>query len=144
MTEQPRGGEVDVQGPLMLFDGVCNLCNGALQFMLRVEKHGKLQFCTLQSDAAISLLKHLNAPLDLSTVVYVLDGNLYTHSTAISLLLRHHARPGWAFLGVLLAVIPKPLRDFGYRVVARNRYKWFGHKETCLMPTPALKARFIA
>jgi predicted DCC family thiol-disulfide oxidoreductase YuxK len=112
--------------------------------MLRVEKHGKLQFCTLQSDAAIALLKHLNAPLDLSTVVYVVDGNLYTHSTAISLLLRHHARPGWAFLGVLLAVIPKPLRDFGYRVVARNRYKWFGHKETCLMPTPSLKARFIA
>jgi predicted DCC family thiol-disulfide oxidoreductase YuxK len=144
MTEQPRGGEVDAQGPLMLFDGVCNLCNGALQFMLRVEKHGKLQFCTLQSDAAFALLKHLNAPLDLSTVVYVVDGNLYTHSTAISLLLRHHARPSWAFLGVLLAVIPKPLRDFGYRVVASNRYKWFGHKETCLMPTPALKARFIA
>ena len=135
---------MDAQGPLMLFDGVCNLCNGALQFMLRVEKHGKLQFCTLQSDAAIALLKHLNAPLDLSTVVYVVDGNLYTHSTAISLLLRHHARPSWAFLGVLLAVIPKPLRDFGYRVVASNRYKWFGHKETCLMPTPALKARFIA
>ena len=144
MSEQPRGGEVDSLGPLMLFDGLCNLCNGALQFMLRVEKHDKLQFCTLQSDAAIALLNHLNAPLDLSTVVYVVDGNLYTHSTAISLLLRHHARPGWAFLGVLLAVIPTPLRDFGYRVVARNRYKWFGHKETCLMPTPALKARFIA
>ena len=131
-------------GPLMMFDGVCNLCNGALQFMLRVEKHDKLQFCTLQSDAAIALLEHLNAPLDLSTVVYVVDGQLYTHSTAISLLLRHHAKPVYGFLGLMLAVIPKPVRDYGYRVVARNRYKWFGHKEICLMPTPALKARFIA
>lgn len=128
----------------MMFDGVCNLCNGALQFMLRVEKHDKLQFCTLQSDAAIALLEHLNAPLDLSTVVYVVDGQLFTHSTAISLLLRHHAKPMFAFWGLMLAVIPKPVRDFGYRIVARNRYKWFGHKETCLMPTPALKARFIA
>jgi predicted DCC family thiol-disulfide oxidoreductase YuxK len=128
----------------MMFDGVCNLCNGALQFMLRVEKHDKLQFCTLQSDAAIALLEHLNAPLDLSTVVYVVDGQLYTHSTAISLLLRHHAKPVYGFLGWMLAVIPKPVRDYGYRVVARNRYKWFGHNETCLMPTPALKARFIA
>ncbi|MEY3600790.1 MAG: hypothetical protein RL169_33 [Armatimonadota bacterium] len=127
----------------MMFDGVCNLCNGALQFMLRVEKHDKLQFCTLQSDAAIALLEHLNAPLDLSTVVYVVDGQLYTHSTAISLLLRHHAKPIWGFLGLMLALIPKPVRDYGYRIVACNRYKWFGHKETCLMPTPALKARFI-
>ena len=111
--------------------------------MLRVEKHDELQFCTLQSDAAAALLKQLNAPLDLSTVVYVVDGQLYTHSTAISLLLRHHAKPLYVFLGLLLAVIPKPIRDFGYRVVARNRYKWFGHKETCLMPTPALKARFV-
>jgi predicted DCC family thiol-disulfide oxidoreductase YuxK len=131
-------------GPLMMFDGVCNLCNGALQFMLRVEKHDKLQFCPLQSDAALALLEHLNAPLDLSTVVYVVDGQLYTHSTAISLLLRHHAKPVYGFLGWMLAVIPKPVRDYGYRIVARNRYKWFGHKETCLMPTPALKARFIA
>lgn len=127
-----------------MFDGVCNLCNSALQFMLRVEKHDKLQFCTLQSDAAITLLEHLNAPRDLSTVVYVFDGHIYTHSTAISLLLRHHAKPIYGFLGLMLAVIPRPIRDFGYRVVARNRYKWFGHKETCLMPTPALKARFIA
>ena len=111
------------EGPLMMFDGVCNLCNGALQFMLRVEKHDKLQFCTLQSDAAIALLEHLNAPLDLSTVVYVVDGNLYTHSTAISLLLRHHAKPMFSFFGLMLAVIPKPVRDYGYRVIARNRYK---------------------
>jgi len=132
------------EGPLMLFDGVCNLCNGALQFMLRVEKHDKLQFCTLQSDAAIALLEHLNAPRDLSTVVYVVDGHLFTHSTAISLMLRHHAKPFYAFLGLILGVIPKPLRDFGYRFVAGNRYKWFGQKDTCLIPTPSLKARFIS
>lgn len=128
----------------MLFDGVCNLCNGALQFMLRVEKHDKLQFCTLQSDAAIALLEHLNAPLDLSTVVYVVDGHLYTHSSAVSLMLRHHAKPFYALMGLILGVIPKPLRDFGYRFVAGNRYKWFGQKESCLIPTPSLKARFIA
>lgn len=144
MTLKEDKTVLNSEGPLMMFDGVCNLCSSALQFMLRVEKHDKLQFCTLQSDVAIALLDHLKAPLDLSTVVYVVDGHLYTHSTAISLLLRHHAKPVFAFLGYMLAVIPKPIRDFGYRVVARNRYKWFGHKETCLMPTPALKARFIA
>jgi len=144
MTEIPRGFDIDAQGPLMLFDGVCNLCNGALQFLLRVEKHDKLRFGTLQSEAAAAVLEYLYAPLDLSTVVYVNAGKLYTHSTAISLLLRHHAKPGWAFLGLVLAFIPKPVRDFGYLVVARNRYKWFGHKETCLMPTPALKARFLS
>lgn len=135
---------VYADGPIMMFDGVCNLCNGALQFMLRVEKHDALKFCTLQSDTAARLLEHLKAPVDLSTVIYVVDGRVYTHSTAISLLLRHHAKPVFALSGLLLAVIPKPLRDFGYRVVARNRYKWFGHKESCLMPTPALKARFLA
>ena len=144
MTEDPRGLEFDSQGPLLLFDGVCNLCNGVLQFLLRVEKHDKLRFGTLQSEAAAAVLEHLCAPLDLSTVVYVNAGKLYTHSTAISLLLRHHAKPGWAFLGLVLAFIPKPVRDFGYLVVARNRYKWFGHKETCLMPTTALKARFLS
>lgn len=144
MTVNQNDPVLNASGPLMMFDGVCNLCNGALQFMLRVEKHDELKFCTLQSDAAAALLKQLNAPLDLSTVVYVVDGQLYTHSSAISLLLRHHAKPLYVFLGLLLAVIPKPIRDFGYRVVARNRYKWFGHKETCLMPTPALKARFVA
>lgn len=134
---------VDTDGPAMLFDGVCNLCNGALQFMLRVEKSDDLRFSTLQSDAAIAMLQQLNAPMDLSTVVYVYNGRLYTHSTAISMLLRNHAKSFWAFLGLLLALIPRPLRDFAYRIIARNRYKWFGHKETCLMPTPALRARFI-
>lgn len=127
-----------------MFDGVCNLCNGAVLFILKVEKHDKLQFCTLQNDAAVALLQQLNAPLDLSTVVYVVDGKLYTHSTAISLMLRHHAKPFYAFLGLVLGSIPKPLRDFGYRFVAGNRYKWFGQKEACLMPTPALRARFHA
>jgi predicted DCC family thiol-disulfide oxidoreductase YuxK len=144
MSEARAICEADADGPLMLFDGLCNLCNGALQFMLRVEKHDKLHFGTLQSPMAIALLEHLNAPLDLSTVVYIDAGVLYTHSTAISLMLRHHGKPFWAFLGFLLAVIPKPLRDFGYRIVATNRYKWFGHKESCMLPTPALQARFLS
>jgi predicted DCC family thiol-disulfide oxidoreductase YuxK len=135
--------EFDVQGPLMLFDGVCNLCNGALQFMLRVEKHDKLHFGTLQSAAASALLEQLKAPLDLSTVVYIDEGKLYTHSTAISLILRHHGKPFWAFLGFLLACIPRPLRDFAYRIIAANRIKWFGSKDTCMLPTPALRARFL-
>jgi predicted DCC family thiol-disulfide oxidoreductase YuxK len=111
--------------------------------MLRIEKHDKLHFGTLQSGAATALLEQLNAPLDLSTVVYIDAGKLYTHSTAISLLLRHHGKPIFAFLGLLLGVIPRPLRDFAYRIVAANRIKWFGSKDACMLPTPALKARFL-
>lgn len=133
----------DGAGPVMLFDGVCNLCNGAVQFMLRVEKHESLRFGTQQSSAAEAILKELNAPRDLSTVIYVQNRKVYTHSTAMAMLLRDHGKPFWALLGMLLSIVPRPIRDFGYRFIATNRYKWFGRKETCMVPTLELKKRFL-
>ncbi|MFD1873351.1 thiol-disulfide oxidoreductase DCC family protein [Hymenobacter bucti] len=131
----------------ILFDGVCNLCHGFVQFIIRHDATGQFHFAALQSDVGQALLAthgqpHLAAPAaDPDSVVLVEGGHVYTHSTAV---LRIAGRLGgiWraAAVGYLL---PRAWRDALYRYVARHRYRWFGRQESCLLPTPALRARFL-
>lgn len=130
----------------MLFDGVCNLCSSAVRFMIARDPDAVLQFASLQSDAGQALLRqyHLAMALDGKddTVVFIENGIVYTHSDAGLRIARHLT--GIVHLAAPLIVIPKPVRDFVYRIIARNRYRWFGKKEVCWLPTPALQARFLA
>lgn len=128
--------------PIVLFDGVCNLCNGSVQFLLKRDREARFRFAALQSDTGRSLLaEHGLDPNALSSVVLIEDGKIWQESSAALRIARY--LPGaWKLLRVFAAV-PRPLRDAVYRWIARNRYRWFGKTETCWLPTPELKARFL-
>jgi predicted DCC family thiol-disulfide oxidoreductase YuxK len=125
-----------------LFDGVCNLCNGFVQFVIERDPDGRFQFAALQSAAARRVLdQHHAAGSLLESVVLVEDGRLFIGLTA-ALRVARRLRFPWPLAAGLL-VIPRPLRDWIYSAVARRRYDWFGKRERCMVPTPALRSRFI-
>lgn len=128
--------------PVLLFDGVCNLCNGAVQFIIQRDPEGRFRFASLQSDAAARLLNQFpEAPRDISTIVLIEKGKMYTRSDAALRAARH--LPGlWPALYALI-IIPRPVRNAVYDWIARNRYRWFGKKDRCMLPTPDLRGRFL-
>ena len=132
----------DTSHPIVLFDGVCNLCSGSVQFLLKRDPEGRFRFASLQSDAGRSLMiEHRLDPDALSSVVVVEEGRAWQESSAALRIARH--LPGaWKLLRVF-AVVPRPIRDAVYRWIARNRYRWFGKTEACWLPTPELRARFL-
>ena len=130
----------------ILFDGVCNLCNGFVQFIIRHDAAGRYRFAALQSEAGQALLlAHGVAPATLAadpdSVLLLSDGQLYSHSTAVLRIARGLGSV-WQ-LAALGGVLPRTWRDGIYRFIARHRYRWFGRQESCMLPTPALKARFL-
>lgn len=131
----------------ILFDGVCNLCNGFVQFVIRHDATGQFRFAALQSEAARHLLaahgQHLTAAAlaDPTSVMLVADGHVHTHSAAV---LRIAGRLGGIWrLAAVGWLLPGTWRDALYRYVARNRYRWFGRQESCMLPTPELRGRFL-
>ena len=131
---------------LILFDGVCNLCNGFVQFVIEHDPAGRFRFAALQSVAGQAVLAahglDANAvATEPDSVLLEQDGQLYSHSDAVLRIARELGGP-WR---LLLAgyVLPRAWRDAAYRLVARNRYRWFGRQESCWLPTPELKARFL-
>jgi predicted DCC family thiol-disulfide oxidoreductase YuxK len=128
--------------PLILFDGVCNLCNASVLFVIDRDPSARFAFAPLQSAAAQRLLAergHRSA--DLSSVLLVEGDHVYERSTA-ALRVARHLSGAWPLLYAFI-VVPRPLRDAVYRVVARNRYRWFGREDACRVPTPELRARFL-
>ena len=123
---------------IVLFDGVCNLCNGAVQFILARDPGGRFQFASLQSDAARRIL---SGQVPAETIVLAEPRRVYTKSTA-ALRIARGLRFPWPLLSVFL-LIPRPLRDLVYHWVARNRYRWFGKRDACLLPKPEFKNRFV-
>jgi predicted DCC family thiol-disulfide oxidoreductase YuxK len=128
---------------ILLFDGVCNLCNGTVQFLLRIDRKQKLRFAALQSASGQQILDsyHYTGP-PLQTVVFCSRGKLFTHSSGMLEVCRVIGFP-WSSI-YLFKLIPAPVRDAVYRWIARNRYRWFGKKETCWIPTPELRQRFLS
>ncbi len=127
---------------VVLFDGVCNLCNGAVQFLLAHDPTGELRFAALQSDAGRAILAWAGLTADpYATMVFLERGKVYTRSTAVLRIARHLRRP-WRWLAAAL-VVPAPLRDWVYDRLARNRYRLFGRRQECLLPRPELRRRFL-
>lgn len=132
---------VHMNHPLVIFDGVCNLCNATVDFLIRHDRTGRLHFGAFQDDVPAALLRHhgVEGP---PTTVYLIEGDqLYIESEAILHLLRYLG-PGWQVFR-LGRIIPRPLRDRIYKWVSRNRYRWFGTKATCRIPTPEERERFL-
>jgi predicted DCC family thiol-disulfide oxidoreductase YuxK len=140
----------DARGSVVLFDGVCNLCNSAINFILDHEDAGlaagpeALRFASLQSAAgqALAALHGARIPQgDPDSVLLVEDGKVFDRSLAALRLARHLSWP-WKLVYAFV-VVPRPLRDAVYKWIARNRYRWFGKRDVCRVPTPELRARFL-
>ncbi len=134
--------------PILLYDGVCGLCNRLVQFILRRDHGAVFQFASLQSPFAAHILnRHGVNPADLDTVYVIVehdqaDESLLARSDAVRNVLRQLGG-FWRLAGGMLAWIPRPLCDWGYRVIARNRYRIFGRYDTCPLPSEDVRARFL-
>jgi predicted DCC family thiol-disulfide oxidoreductase YuxK len=128
---------------IILFDGVCNFCNASVQFIIRRDPRQRFRFGALQSEPGQALLKQhgITPTADLQSVVLIENGRLYTHSTA-ALRIARQLSGAWPLLYGFI-IVPRPIRDWVYAFVARNRYRWFGKKEACSIPTPEQRALFI-
>ena len=131
-----------MQKPVILFDGECNLCSRSVQFIIKRDPRARFRFAALQSPAGQRLLEACGADARGADSVVLLEGaSCYTRSDA-ALRIARRLSGAWPLLGTL-AVVPRPLRDRVYDAIARNRFRWFGRADACLVPTPALRERFL-
>jgi len=128
---------------IILFDGVCNLCSSSVQFIIKQDKSSKFRFASIQSEFGQSqLLKFKINNTTMDSFVYIKEGIAFIKSTAGLKVLRDIGGL-WRII-YLLIVFPKPLRDWVYDRIAKNRYHMFGKNESCMVPTPELKSRFLS
>jgi predicted DCC family thiol-disulfide oxidoreductase YuxK len=127
---------------VVLFDGVCNFCNGSVQFVMPRDPAGYFQFAALGTEPATRVLRaaQVDGPLP-DSMVLVEDGQVFTRSDAALRIARRLTFPWPLFWG--LVVVPRALRDAVYDVIARHRYRWFGKRESCLIPKPGYADRFL-
>ena len=128
---------------IILFDGICNLCNASVQFVLKHEQTPDFHFASIQSEAGARLLDWRGLPPNYNeAVVYIENGIAHLGSTA-ALMIGRKLRFPWNGLAQIGLWAPLLLRDWVYRFIARNRYQWFGKQTVCMVPTDGLKARFL-
>lgn len=131
------------QPKIILFDGVCNLCNGSVIFILQREKSPIFKFASIQSEAGKGLLEWCGLPSDYSQAVILIDGeNIYLGSTAALKIGRFLKFP-WSFLSYMGLIVPGFIRDWVYNQIAQHRYQWFGKRDVCMVPTEDLKIMFL-
>ncbi|MBM3417177.1 MAG: thiol-disulfide oxidoreductase DCC family protein [Bacteroidetes bacterium] len=128
--------------PIVFFDGVCNFCNYWVIFAIRRDRKKQLKFAPLQGETAKRILPEYSINFtSLSSVILIEKGRVWKQSSA-AIRICKHLNGGWKFFYSLI-IVPRFIRDFFYNILARNRYKWFGRKEECMVPTPELIDRFI-
>ncbi|WP_435366006.1 thiol-disulfide oxidoreductase DCC family protein [Haloarchaeobius sp. DYHT-AS-18] len=141
-SEQATTELEGIDGPVLLFDGVCNLCNGVVQFVIPRDPDANIRFAPLQSDAGARLQERAGLPPDqLETVVLVEGDEYYTKSAAVIRIGEHLG--GLYRLASVGRFVPRFVRDALYDFVADHRYGWFGKKEQCMVPSPDVKERFL-
>lgn len=127
---------------ILLFDGVCNLCNRIVKFTIKRDPKEKFKFAALQSVSGQALLKKFDLPLnDFDSFVYITN-NKYYRKSAAGLHVLKDLGGIWKIFYVLI-IIPRRIRDFFYTIIAKTRYKIFGKRDTCMVPTPHIKRRFL-
>lgn len=127
----------------VLFDGVCNFCNGSVNFIIRRDSRGFFKFAPLQSQMAADLLaKHTVDKEKTDSIILVENGKVYLFSTA-ALRIASRLDGNWPLLYGFI-IVPRPIRDFFYKLFAKYRYKMFGRTDQCMIPTPAVRGRFLA
>jgi predicted DCC family thiol-disulfide oxidoreductase YuxK len=128
--------------PIILFDGICNFCNRTVNIILKYDQDLHFQFAASQSQAGINILQHYKLDQKASaSVILIANEKVYTKTDAVIQIATH--LKGWPRLFRLIQFIPKPIRDFGYDLVAKNRYALFGKMETCRIPDESTRHRFL-
>ena len=141
-------------GAVVLFDGVCNFCDASVNFVINRDRDGYFKFSPLQSDAGRKLAEEYGLQsetaeagartgdlIPIDSVILVEDGKAYTHSTA-ALRIAKRLSGLWSLFYAFI-IVPKPIRDFFYKLIAKYRYKMFGKKDECMLPSPEVRARFL-
>ncbi len=127
--------------PIVFFDGICGLCNWSINWIFRLDKNGRFQFSTLQGKTAATLLSESDRK-ELNTFILYQNGQLYRRSQAIAYVLKELG--GFCkLLAVMILLFPKFIRDGVYNLIAKYRYRFFGRREICRIPTPAERMRFL-
>ena len=129
------------ENPIVLFDGVCNYCNSMVNFAIRNDKKAILKFTPLQSATGIRLREEYQIAKNIDSVILIDQGKVYTYSDAAIRIAKYLRWPAKVVYG--FSIVPKFIRQPFYKWIARNRYKWFGKTELCMIPTPDVKARFL-
>jgi len=133
---------VRVRAPLILFDGVCNLCNAWVRFVIRRDPTGVFRFAAQQSPVGRAMIEdRMKGAAQLSSVILIEDHAIYTESEAILQILTHLGPP-WSWMA-LLRIVPRRFRDACYRFIVRHRYQWFGRTEVCQVSSADIKSRFL-
>ena len=128
---------------IILFDGVCNFCNGSVNFIIERDKAGYFKFAPLQSEIGEKLLQENGIDkAETDSIVLIEDGKVYTHSTA-ALRIARKLEGNWSWFYKLM-IIPRFVRDGFYKLFAKYRYKMFGKQDACMLPTPEVRSRFLA
>lgn len=128
---------------IILFDGVCNLCNGAIQFIIKRDKKDTFRYAALQSEIGVQLIKERAIDTTkVDSIILIEPGVAYFTKSDAALNIAKGFGGGWKLLSIF-TWIPKSFRDVIYDLIARNRYKWFGRKDACMIPTPELQAKFL-
>jgi len=137
-------GRVDERyGDIVLFDGVCNLCNWSVEFVLKRDPKGIFRFASIQSPAGRQVLQQLGLPPEFArSVVYVGHGRAYLESEA-ALKIARKLRPPWPLIALIGLLIPAPVRDRIYAAISRHRYQWFGRRHICMVPDAEQLPRFL-
>ena len=128
--------------PIILFDGVCNFCNRTINIILKYDKVAHFQFAASQSNAAIDIMQAFKIEqIAIASVILIDQEKVYTKTDAVIQIAAH--LKGWPRLFSIIRFIPKPIRDFGYDLIAKNRYAIFGKRETCRIPDESIRNRFL-
>lgn len=127
---------------VVLFDGVCNLCNRSVHFLLKQDHKQVFKFASLQSSYATNALKaHGESSPPTDSVILITPNGVFYRSEAVLQIVKR--LPGWWSAMAVLGIIPRPIRDAIYNYIARKRYDWFGKRESCLVPKEEYQARFL-
>ena|SRR6478609_7372065 len=135
-------GTPDPINTVILFDGVCNLCNSSVQFIIQRDPKARFKFTALQSETGQKLLKSIGLPTEsFPSIILIKNGKVLQRSSA-ALEIAKELSGLWPVF-YIFKIVPGFIRDIFYNIIANNRYRFFGRKEHCMIPTPELKSRFI-
>ncbi|TVX91853.1 thiol-disulfide oxidoreductase DCC family protein [Paenibacillus agilis] len=132
---------VDKLNNVILFDGECNFCDHSVQFIIKRDAQALFRFASIQSEIGQQLMNAYNVPNSIDSVILIQNKKYYVKSSA-ALRICRGLNGGWKLFYYLLAV-PRVVRDAVYNVIAKNRYKWFGKKDSCMLPSPDIRKRFL-
>lgn len=128
---------------IVLFDGVCNLCNNSINYVIDKDKHDVFRFVSLQSDLGQEIQQYIGyQDTNLNTIILYVPGEAYYTKSSAAIKIMNEF--GWLWKGInIFLILPESIRNIAYNYVAKNRYKWYGKEESCRIPTPELKAKFL-